>query len=129
MSVTVNGNHSKGYLGRGSTGNGVQNVVQGIGWQAATASEAGDVAYLSLTGAFLSDINQGIFFQAESSATIEFTLCNSGLAASIDPTVQASVLWGNSLSLPANTITKAPVLFTVCKITFGAPGTVYMGVR
>jgi hypothetical protein len=129
MTVKVSGNYHKGYLGKGSGGNGTQNVSVGIGWQAITASQAGDVFYMQLTGAFLSNINQGIFFQSEVAATLEFTLCNPGLATSNDPTLQQSVLWANSTPLPANVITKAPVIFTVCKITFSAPGTVYSGVR
>lgn len=130
MSITLSGNHSRGYLGKGSRGQGSQNVTVGIGWLMATASEAGDVAYFQL-GDLLANNNltQGVFFQSEAGATIDFTLCNPGLAMSPDPDDQASVLWTNSLTVPTGTITPADLVFTCARITFTAPGTVYVGAR
>jgi hypothetical protein len=130
MSVKYVGNHSKGYLGKGSDGNGIQNVtVNGMGWLAVTASVANDVAYVPLNNIIASNIDQGIFFQSEVGATVQFSLANPALAASKDPADNAGAPWGNQITLVANTIQVAPVLFTVCKITFSAPGTVYIGVR
>lgn len=129
MTVNAIGNHSRGYIGKGIGGNGIQNVPVGMGWASAAASEANDVWYVQLSTIVTGDINQGIFFQSEAGATVEFTLCNPGMATNDDPTVQASVLWGNSLTVPVDTITEAPVLFTVAKVTFTAPGTVYVVVR
>lgn len=129
MSITVLGNHSKAFLGRGMDGNGIQNIPQGMGWVAVSASEAGDTHVVQLSSIIASNINQGIFFQSEAGASVQFTLANPGMATDPDPLVQASVPWGNSTPIPVNTITKAPVIFSACKITFTAPGTVYIGVR
>ncbi len=129
MSVTTLGNHSKGFLSDSANGNGIQNVPVGMGWVAATASAAGDEAVIQLTTILASQINQGIFFQSEAGAAVDFTLFNPGMAASPDPLVKASVIWGSNTALPAGQIVKAPVLFTCCRIKFTAPGTVYVGVR
>lgn len=130
MSISIVGNHSKGFLGNGVGGNGVQNIpAAGMGWVAATGSAANDTCVIALSDILASNINQGIFFQSEAAASVQFTLCSPALAKNKDPNNQASVLWGNALSLTADVITKAPVLFTACKITFTAPGTVYIGVR
>ena len=129
MSVTVNGNHSKAFLGTASSGNGTQNVPQGMGWVAVTASTIGDTHVVQLSSLVMSDITQGIYFQSEAAASVQFTLANSALATSRDPAINASTVWGNTTPLTAATIVKAPVLFTCVKITFTAPGTVYIGVR
>ena len=129
MTITVNGNHSKAYLGNASSGNGIQNLPMGMGWVAITANTAADTYVVPISSILMSTINQGIFFQSETGATVEFTLCNTALATNPDPATNGSVVWGNSTTIPANTIVPAPVLFTACKITFTAPGTVYLGVR
>lgn len=129
MTVKSLGNHSKGFLGHGIGGHGIANVPVGMGWDTLVASEASDVYYLQLSSVVTGDINRGIFFQGEVPVSIDFTLCNPALAADKDPAIQASVLWANTLAVPANTITPTDVLFTVCRITFSAPGALYVGVR
>ncbi len=128
MTVTTLGNHSKGFLSESANGNGIQNVPVGMGWIAATASEAGDEVVIQLTSLLAGQLQQGIYFQAEAAATVAYTLFNPGLAASPDPLDQASVVWTADVAI-APGITKAPVLFTCMRITFGAPGTVYVGAR
>lgn len=129
MTVTVLGNHSKGYLSESAGGNGIQNVPAGMGWVAVTGSAAGDKAVVQLTTILTGEINQGVFFQSETGASVDFTLFNPGAATSPDPLVAAAVAWGSVLALPAGQIVKAPVLFTCLRLTFTAPGTVYIGVR
>lgn len=132
MTVQSLGNHSKGFLGhKGIGGHGIANKPQGIGWDTLVASEASDVYVVQLGSLVIGDINQGVFFQSEAGATVEFTLCNSELATNLDPQVQASVLWGNSLTVPAGGAIVSPgvLVFTCAKITFTAPGAVYLGAR
>lgn len=131
MAVKVLGNHSVGYLGhRNIGGHGVNNnKQQGIGWDCFVASEAGDVYVVNISDLIMEGINYGVFFQSEAGCTVDFTLCNSSLAENLDPEVQTSVLWSNTLTVPANTITPGDVLFTCLKITFTAPGAVYVGMR
>lgn len=132
MTVKSLGNHSKGYLGHGIGGHGIANKPQGLGWDSIVASEAGDVYYVQLASLAIGDINQGVFFQSDNGATVDFTLCNSELAMDADPLVQPSVLWGNTLLVPSGgAIVTTPTLlmFTVLRITFTAPGVVYIGVR
>jgi hypothetical protein len=132
MTVKSLGNHSKGYLGHGIGGHGIANNKQGLGWDCLVASAAGDVEYVELSSLVIGDINQGVFFQSEAGATIDFTLCNSALATDRDPQAQASVLWGNTLTVPnTKQIVTSPglILFTVLRITFTQPGAVYIGVR
>ncbi len=129
MSVTVIGNHGRGFVGRGITGVGGQNLPVGVGWCAVIGSQAGDKEVVQLSSILNGNLQQGIFFQSEAGATIEFTLCNPGMADSTDPAEAAATLWANSLAVPASTIVKAPVLFTACRITFNAPGAVYIGAR
>lgn len=131
MTVTVIGNRSVGYLGPNNVGgNGINNSkMQGLGWVALVGSAAGDETIVALEDLAIGDINVGIYFQSEAGAEVEFTLANSSHAKNADPLVQASVPWGNALTVPANTITPADLLFTCCKVTFTAPGAVYVGVR
>lgn len=131
MTVTVLGNHSIGYLGRDNVGgHGINNnKMQGLGWVCVVGSEAGDETVVRLQDLAIGDINVGVFFQSEAGAEIEFTLVNSAQATNMDPQVQAAVLWGNTLTVPVGTITPADLLFTCCKVTFTAPGAVYIGVR
>ena len=131
MAVNVIGNHSRAYLGHGINGNGIQNVPVGMGWTQGSASEAGDVWLLQLTTVVTGDINQGIFFQSEAGATVEFTLFNPGIAGEHDAVSQASVMYDPTvLTVPAGgEIVEAPSIFTIAKITFTAPGTVYVAVR
>ena len=130
MSITVIGNHSRGYLGHGIRGNGVQNVPVGIGWCSITASEAGETHVFQLGSVLIGDLNQGSFFQSENGASAQFTLCNPGMSTSLDPNENGSTLWGNTLAIPAGgQIIKSDLVYTACKITFTAPGTVYVGTR
>ncbi len=131
MSVTVLGNHSKASMGHGVNGNGVvNNVPAGLGWLSVTGSDAGDEHVVQLGNLMAGELNLGVFFQSEAGASVEFTLFNPAMATDPDPEVNASVLWGNTLAVPAGgAIVQAPLVFTCCKITFTAPGTVYIGVR
>ena len=132
MTAKSLGNHSKGYLGHGIGGHGIANKQQGLGWDSIVASEIGDVYYVELASLVIGDINQGVFFQSDGGATVDFTLCNSELATNRDPQIQTSVLWNNSLTVPSGgAIVTTPTLlmFTALRITFTAPGVVYIGVR
>lgn len=131
MAVKVLGNRSVGYLGHHNIGgHGINNnKQQGLGWTCIVASEAGDEYVVNLSDLTIGDVNFGIFFQSEAGCSIDFTLCNSSLAEDLDPQVQPSVLWSNTLAVPANTIVPGVVLFTCCKITFTAPGALYIGIR
>jgi|SRR5471030_1278467 len=129
MAVKSVGNRAKGYLGHSPSGIGSANVPVGIGWSGWGADASGDVKIVQLSALIFNDLHFGIFFQSSVPITVEFTLSNPGMAMDPDPNVQGSVLWGNSLSVPAGEITKADVLFTCCKITWSAAGEAYMGVR
>lgn len=131
MTVKSLGNHSKGYLGHGIGGHGIANKQQGLGWDTLVASAANDEAVVQIGSLVIGDINQGFFFQSDNGATATFTLCNSELASDLDPAVQTSVLWANSLTIPAGgaIVTPGVLIFTCVKIKFAAPGTVYIGAR
>lgn len=132
MTVTVIGNRSLGYLGHDNVGgNGINNnKMQGLGWVSLTGSAAGDEIVVRLQDLAIGDINVGVFFQSEAGASVDFTLVNSELATNMDPLIQVGALWGSTLAVPAGgTITPSEVLFTCCRVTFTAPGTVYIGVR
>lgn len=130
MAVTLIGNHSRGYMGHGFSGNGAQNVPVAMGWLSVVASEVNDVAYVQLSGIVTGDINQGVHFQSEVAATVEYTLCNPAVATNTDPAVQANVMWSNLQNVAADTVVQADVgVFTVAKIKFSAPGTFYIAVR
>lgn len=130
MAITILGNHSRGYMGKGVRGIGTQNIPVGMGWDACAASEAGDIWVIQIGNIVIGDINQGVFFQSETGATVEFTLGNPGAAADPDPLINQTVLWGNSTPIPAGgQIVEAPCLFTCARVTFTAPGIVYLGVR
>jgi len=127
--VVFQGNHHHGYKGKGSWGTGDQNVTVQLGWGSATGKD-GDVCLIQLSSMVTGDINQGVFFQSECPVTVDYTLCNPGIAISPDPENQAMTMWTNPQSVAANQMVKAdwPV-FTVIKVTFNGDGTFYAGVR
>lgn len=129
MTVTVSGNHGRGFKGDAAGGVGMVSDPVGLGWAAISASAISDKWVVQLSSIIMSQLAQGVFFQSEVAATVEFTLCNPSMATSLDPAENNQTKWGNSLTLSPSTIVKAPVLFTACRITFGAPGTVYIGAR
>jgi hypothetical protein len=130
MTVTVIGNSGRAYSNAGIQGVGIGSLPSGMGWVGLINNAAGDQHIVTLQNIVSGDINQGIFFQASQAVTVEFTLSNIGAIMNNDPASQASVLWGNSLSLTADTITPCDLLFTACRITFPTKGTeVYIGVR
>ena len=126
--INVSGNHGLAFMTKAPGGVGAVNLPVSMGWVSVSASKAGDSHVVQLSSIVASQIAQGVFFQAENSATVEFTLANPAIAADSDPLNSALAPWNNSLTV-TSTIVKAPVLFTACKITFAAPGTVYIGVR
>lgn len=128
MAITIIGNHSRGFKSSGPGGVGAHNVPAGLGWCSVSASAASDTAVLGLASLVRGDINQGIFFQSDVAATVEFTLSNPAVALSPDPAVNGSARWGNSTALAADVIKQAPIsAFTACRITFSAAGTVCIG--
>lgn len=123
------GNHHVGYKGHGINGTGADRLTVEMGW-GTVAGKTGDVAYIQLSSLVTGDINQGVFFQSEVAVTVDYTLCNPGIAISPDPDSQAATLWNGSQAVVANTMTKAdwPV-FTAIRVTFGGDGSLYVGVR
>jgi hypothetical protein len=132
MTVNVNGNHGSNFLG-GTGGNGIgQNLPVGIGWVAASGNTAGDIVVVDISSILISNLSQGIYFQSDNGATVKFSLMNPAIAKNPDPQIQAiaAPLFVNSTALTAGgPIVKAPVVFTVCQITFTTPGTVFIGAR
>lgn len=123
------GNHHKGYKGHGVEGTGIQNVTVQMGW-GSVSGRSGDVCYVQLSSMVTGDINQGVFFQSECPVTIDFTLVNPGLSASLDPADQDAVMWANTQTVAANDIVESNIpVFTVMRITFGGSGTFYTAVR
>ena len=130
MTVNVQGNSSKGNLGIAPTGQGVSaNYPTGMGWLCVMSNQANDVTYQALEGLLISQLAHGIFAQSSVAASLQFTLCNPAEALSLDPNLQAGVLWSPATTLVPGVITNLPVLFTAVKITFPAAGQVYFGVR
>jgi len=123
------GNHHNGYKGHGITGTGAERVTVEMGW-GTVAGKSGDVAFIQLSSMVTGDINQGVFFQSEVPVTVDYTLCNPGIAASPEPECQDATLWNGAQSVSAGVMTKAdwPV-FTVIRVTFGGNGSFYAGVR
>jgi hypothetical protein len=125
----VVGNHRRGYLGHGTNGVGGQVVPVQLGWLAVTG-KVGDTAFIQLSSIVTGDINMGVFFQSEAGVTVDYTLCNPGIACSPQPADQQSTMWNGAQVIPANDITPAKFnVFTAMRITFTSPGTVYVGVR
>jgi hypothetical protein len=123
------GNHAPGFKGRQMSGIGTAAKPMGLGWDSFVATDSGDQLVIQLSSIVIGDINFGVFFQASSAITVEFTLSNVATATDPDPAANAATIWGNSLSVPAGQITQAPVLFTACRITFTGPCEGYIGVR
>lgn len=123
------GNHRRGYMGHGLNGVGTEQVPVEQGWAAVTG-KANDVAYLMLGPLLVGGVNQGVFFQSEVPVTVDFTLCNPGMAMSSQPDTQGMVMWDGAQAVPADVITAAKYnVFTTMRITFGgAGGTCYIGV-
>lgn len=123
------GNHHVGYKGHGINGTGSENVTVEMGW-GTVAGKSGDVAYIQLSSLVTGDINQGVFFQSEVAVTIDYTLCNPGIAISPDPDCQAATLWDGAQAVTAGQMTKADwTVFTAIRVTFGGSGSLYVGVR
>lgn len=124
--IVATGNHGRGYLGHGIDGVGTANVPTAFGWLA-VSGDVGSTFVVQMGSLVKADINQGIYFQSAVSVDVDFTLCNPGLAASVDPANQASVIWSNTLSVAANgPIVQAPILFTAIRLTFHGKGVCYI---
>lgn len=122
------GNHRRGYLGHGINGVGIEQVPMEMGWSA-VKGKAGDKAYLQLGALLIGGLNQGVFFQSEVPVTVDYTLCNAAMAMSSDPDTQGMTMWDGAQAVPSTVITPAKYpVFSVMRITFTQPGTVYVGV-
>lgn len=113
-----------GGLGRAQVANGTVN------WVAVTGSEIGDIAYIRSSGFNSYDTKLSYAVQG-SGATVEFTLENEARATDETAANQANILWGNSITASASIqavvdANKNPIGFTVAKVTFTAPGVVYL---
>jgi hypothetical protein len=124
------GNHHAGYKGHGITGTGNERLTVEMGW-GTVAGKSGDVAYIQLSSLVTGDINMGVYFQSEVPVTIDYTLCNPGIAISPDPDDQAATLWTGAQAVPGDgtIVTAAHPVFTVIRVTFGGDGSLYVGVR
>lgn len=129
MTASARGNYGTASMGHGASGVGsAGNVPVGMGWLS-VVGKAGDVFYGQLSSIVTGDINQGIFFQAPAGATVEFTLAPISMVFSDSEAQRDTVPWGNSLTVPAGSITPAGLLFTAFKLTFTAAGEVYVVTR
>ncbi len=125
----VIGNHGKAFEGSRRGGNG-QAPDGTINWVAVYGQAAGDVAYIKAAG-FNSYQTKLSYAVQGSAGTVEFTLMNEEEASNPNPDVQASVLWGNSITASGDIqavvdANKIPVGFTVAKVTFAGPGVLYL---
>lgn len=129
MAITVLGNHGPAFQNRGGP-QGVSRVGKptSVGYVSVTG-DAGDIFVLGLSDFVISDLNQGVFFQAPNGVGLEFTLGEISAAVSDNPNVRDSVPWGNALSVTGNDIVESQIIFTAVKITFTAKGTLYIGAR
>lgn len=145
MAAKIIGNHGS-YLMHGLSGVGTENVADpSIGW-VAVSGRAGDYIVLSaadIHGVITSaGVQRGYFFQGDGSATgtVKFTLANAGWAKSTDPAIQAQVAWADpptaptALTSPAISITGDTIFwyagaFSALKVTFTAPGIVFIVAR
>lgn len=123
------GNHRVGYKGHGINGTGAERVTVEMGW-GTVAGKSGDVAFIQLSSMVTGDINMGVYFQSEVPVTIDYTLCNPGIATSPEPDNQDATMWDGAQAIPPNVITAAAhPIFTAIRVTFGGDGSLYVGVR
>ena len=124
------GNHHVGYKGHGINGTGAERLTVEMGW-GTVAGKSGDVAYIQLSSLVTGDINMGVYFQSEVPVTIDYTLCNPGIAISPEPEDQDATRWTGAQLIPGDGTIVAAVhpVFTAIRVTFGGPGSLYMGVR
>jgi hypothetical protein len=123
------GNFGRGFLGHGIRGTGDQRVPVEMGWGTG-AGKTGDVMYVQLSSMLTGDINQGVFFQSEVAVTVDYTLCNPGIACSPEPENQAATMWTGAQAVAPNVLVEAQFpVFTVMRVTFGGNGSFYAGVR
>lgn len=124
MTVSVLGNNAPGYKGAGATGIGAANLPAGLGWTSLSSNQAGDTHVVFSIG-IKCDISLGYYFQSTAGATVEFSLGGTGMLQESPDDGP----WTDPLALPANDIVRAELICVAMRITFTAPGQVYIGAR
>lgn len=121
---------------RGRGGVGVQNLpMANVDW-VAVIGQAGDVAFVGCSGfnSHPTHLSYSVQGDGKATASVQLTLANEASATSADPDVQAGVPWDSTAVPDVAADTKITPLvvngvsvgFTALKVTFTAPGTIYI---
>lgn len=106
-------------------------VSEPLSYCQVVGEKAGDIAYIKATDYLTGKFNQCTYAQAVgASVTVEFTLQNEARASDPDEEVQKTIAWVNKTTIDEGAIVALDPIACCCmKVTFSAPGTLYVITR